>query len=237
MRRISITVLALLVICISHNGCENSNDFEFDEIIQTKAAIEQDSLTPIGTIPNWVKEEVPIDVYDKLKTVSSYFMIDYSFLRKRISPKRWQDIKYSMDNICKQIEEGTFCKEELNIFAIASQQTNTDFRAIEVLDMVEGDIKARSETTTVYESQYGPSVKVTCDFFYDEQKKVASNIKCSVHAVSSAPEHHATFQGSANAIYNGQVGAIEGECSGTLTFSIPNQIINENVHANIRIIP
>lgn len=65
MKKAIIAGFALFIIGYLTNGCENSNKLEFSEIVQTKTSVKENDLYPIGVIPNWAKEKLPAEIYEK----------------------------------------------------------------------------------------------------------------------------------------------------------------------------
>lgn len=237
MKKAIIAGFALLIIGCLSNGCESPDELEFSEIVQTKTSVKENDLYPIGVIPNWAKEKLPAEIYEKIEIMSKYFIIDYAFLRNDITPERWEEIKYSINSMCQQIQEGKISKEAPAIFAIASEQPSNSYFAIEQMEMLEPGCVLRGTTLTVYKSQFGPSVKISCTYHYNTNTKAVSNIECTTYATSYLPAHSPQFQGSTRTSYDGQAGVIVGICVGTLSFNNGDYTENENVSKDFSIIP
>lgn len=226
-------LIIFLIGCIV--GCNNDIKIsDSNKPLQTKSIISLESPAPLNTIPQWVKEKVSSDIYEKLKTISTSFLIDYSFLHKDISEKRWEEISQSMDELCKMVEEGKVSAEHPWIWTVASEKPKTSFFKLERLrsDEYDQNEEPRTHTLKVYTASKCSDVyvQVSVNYTYNTATHVASKVSASASAHSELSSRNPNFSGSCQADYSSSVQCILGSCGGILSYnSSPNYRENETL--------
>lgn len=61
---------------------------------------------PLDSVPAWVKEKVTPEEYEMWKALSGVFRIDYSFLKRDLTPQQKELLYREVEGICAKIKKG-----------------------------------------------------------------------------------------------------------------------------------
>lgn len=205
-------------------SCENMNKTQdWDKDLQSKNPISMEVPAPLNSIPQWVKEKVNSDTYEKLKIISTRYHIEYSFLREDITQKRWQKIDRSMDELIEEIEAGKIPENSHWIWTVTPERSVSSFLKLERLSLEEYDEneEPRSQNIIIYSaiSLTDVYVGVVITYTYNRATEAASGISVSVYAESEIPSREPNFNGNCIADYSPSTKSILGSCSGTLSYN------------------
>ena len=222
-------------------ACQSDLDNELatDSLGENELAISQlaasesvggQEYSPLNVVPEWVKEKVSPEEYELWKTLSSRYEIDYSFLKKEISPQRMENIISYVEQLCEEMkqEQCEWDSIPFRFLVPSSFYEDSYLTKIERLSNPEaaGWYPVIEHFSSFWESKLVRAhVDVTISYEVDPATKQIRNLTSSYDVISMEEGLKSSFSGTVLATQNGD--GIIVLLKGTIYYSVDGKFVKQ----------
>lgn len=175
--------------------------------------------SPVGVVPDWVKEKVSTEEFQLWKTMSSIFEVDYSFLRREM-PLDKEKFLYEkiIKPMCAAIEKGEYIDQKGELYAVnllPSIDTGAKWEQ-EILFRIDEHIRFCKDKALIYQAKNTENTDLECFvwYTYDAVKEECHILKCDIVPTASFSDFNVTL----NAEYDKEAKWIRINYAGILSY-------------------